>query len=282
VAGSATGEGFKARGDEYRGRAGALTLFRIATRGERQPALPEEDEAFVAEQLERWLDGCPDGPLEPGAEAEPALAALLDGWCSTLVHTFAAGPLTVHDALAAIDGLEDPACGEQLAAMEIAGLLSPCEDEDGEDGDGEMRLAATDWLRRAIGPLAAAARLEFQLPQGETEPIAPLDVEAAFLLALPLIELPEELQGTCRLTVPVSGRPPELAGVVVLVEDGEIASISTDLTIDSNNFASAPPGAWIDTLIDPEVASVDYGGDPQFAFSMLHGLHEVLFAVAVG
>jgi len=281
VAGSATGEGFKARGDEYRGRAGALTLYRIANSEESQPALPEEDEAFVAEQLERWLDGCPDGPLELGADAEPALAALLDGWCSTLIHAFAAGPLTVHDALAAIDGLEDPACGEQLAAMEIAGLLSPCEDEDGEDVDGEMRLAATAWLRHAIAPLAAAARLEFQLPQGEAAPIAPLDVEAAFLLALPLIGLPEELQGTCRLTVPVTGQRPELAGVVVLIEDGEIASISTDLTIDSSNFTTAPPGAWIDTLIDSEAAAVTWGGDPRFALSILHGLHEKLFAIEV-
>ncbi|HEU4904506.1 MAG TPA: hypothetical protein VFT19_00090 [Solirubrobacterales bacterium] len=236
MAGSATGEGFKARGDEYRGRAGALTLFRIATREEQQPALPEEDEAFVAEQLERWLDGCPHGPLSIGAgyEAGDPLTALLNGWCSTEVHAIA------------------------------------------------VRGDAPEWLRLAIAPLAAAARLEFQLPQGETAPITPLDVEAAFLLTLPLIELPEEITGTCRLTVPVPGRRPQLAGVVVLVEDGEITSVSTDLTIDSNNFATAPPGAWIDTLIDPEAAAVGYGGDPWFAFSLLHGLHEKLFAVGVG
>lgn len=219
---------------EGKSRAGALTLFRIAHPDEPQPALPEEETAFVTELLERWLDECPDGPLGLGSEAEDPLTALLDGWCSTEIHEIAA------------------------------------------------RGDAPEWLRRAIAPLAAAARLEFQLPQGETEPIAPLDVEAAFLLTLPLIELPEEVEGTCRLTVPVPGNPPELAGVVVLAEGGELASVSTDLTMDSNNFVTAPPSGWIDTLVDPDAAAVDYGGDPQFAFSLLHGLHEELFALGVG
>jgi len=222
-------------GDRYRTRAGALTLFRIANPDVPQPALPEEETDFVAEQLERWLDGCPDGPFEFGdGETGDPLTALLDGWCSTEIHEIAA------------------------------------------------RGEAPEWLRLGIAPLAAAARLEFQLPQGETEPIVPLDVEAAFLLTLPLLELPEEVEGTCRLTVPVHGPRPELAGVIVLAQAGEIASISTDLSMDSGNFATAPPAAWIDTLIDPEVAAVDFAGDPQFALSLLHGLHEALFAVEVG
>jgi hypothetical protein len=194
-----------------------------------------EETDFVGEQLERWLDGCPDGPFVLGeGVTDYPITALIDGWCSTDIHVIAA------------------------------------------------RGDAPEWLRLGIAPLAAAARLEFQLPQGETAPIVPLDVEAAFQLALPLIELPEEIEGTCRLTVPVRGPRPELAGVVVLVHAGELASISTDLSIDSSNFATAPSAAWIDTLIDPEVAAVAWGGDPQFAFSLLHGLHEKLFAVGVG
>jgi hypothetical protein len=219
---------------EGESRAGALALHRIAHPDEPQPALPEEEVAFVAELLERWLGECPDEPLGLGSDAEDPLTALLDGWCSTEIHRIAA------------------------------------------------RGDAPEWLRLAIAPLAAAARLELLLPPGETAPIAPADVEAAFLLALPLVELPEELHGSCRLTVRVPGRPPELAGVVVLVEEGELITISTDLTMDSPNFASAGPAAWIDTLIDPSVAAVDFSGDPQFAFRLLYGLHEALFGVGVG
>lgn len=262
---------------EGEARAGALALHWIAHPDEPQPALPEEQTAFVAEQLERWLAECPTDPLGFGVEVEDPLAALLDGWRGGLVHALAPGPLRIPDALTAVDRLSEDQAGKRLAAMEVASLTTLLEEEEGEE-----RLAPTDWLRRAIAPLAAAARLEFQLPQGETAPIAPLDVKAAFLLTLPLIELPEEITGTCRLTVPVPGRPPRLAGVVVLVQAGEIVSISTDLSIDSSNFATAPPGAWIDTLIDPEAAAVAWGGDPQFAFSVLHGLHEKLFAVGVG
>jgi hypothetical protein len=258
-------------------RAGALALRRIADPDEPQPALPEEDTAFVAAVLERWLDECPDDPLGLDVEVEDPLAALLDGWRAGLVHALAPGPLTIPDALTAVDRLDEEQASQWLAEMEVAGLTTLRDEEDDEE-----RLAVTEWLRRAIGPLAAAARLEFQLPPGETAPIAPLDVEAAFLLALPLVSLPEEVHGSCRLTVQVPGRPPELAGVVVMAEEGEIVSISTDLTMDSSNFASASPSAWIDTLIDPSVAAVDFSGDPQFAFGLLEGLHEELFGVGVG
>jgi hypothetical protein len=258
-------------------RAGALALSRIVHPDEPQPALPAEETAFVTGVLERWLGECPRGALALGPEAEESLGALLDGWCARLVHAFAAGPLAPEQALEAVGGSEDVQTGEQLAEMEIAGLLSPCEGR-----DGEMRLAPTEWLRHAIAPLAAAARLELLLPPGETAPIAPLDVEAAFLLTVPLVELPEELYGSCRLTARVPGRPQELAGVVVLIEDGELASVSADLRMDSSNFASAAPSAWIDTLIDPSVAAVDFNGDPRFAFVLLHGLHEELFGGEVG
>lgn len=262
--------------DEHRQRAGALMLQRVAKPQGPQPSLPAEETAFVAEQLGRWLAECPYDPLSPGPEAEGALAALLDGWCSTVVHALAARPLSVAEVAAAEGTPDEGTAAEQIAAMESVGLLSSA-----PGGDGELRFEATAWLRHAIAPLAAAARLELQLPQGETAPIVPLDVEAAFLLTLPLVALPEELYGTCRLTVPVPGSPPRLAGVVVRVEDGEFAAISTDLSYDSNNFASAGPRAWIDTLIDPSVAAVDFSGDPQFTLGLLGGLHEALFGTPV-
>jgi hypothetical protein len=266
--------------DAYEGeqRAGALALFRIAHPDEPQPVLPKKETAFVAALLERWLDERPDDPLGFGTPAEDPLAALLDGWRGGLVHALAPGPLRILDALAAVDRLDQSQASERLAAMEVVGLTVLLDEEE----DCEERLAVSDWLRRAVGPLAAAARLEFKLPPGETAPIAPLDVEAAFQLALPLLELPEELDGSCRLTVRVPGNPPELAGVVVVVEEGEIVSLCTDLRMDSPNFASAAPGAWIDTLVDPSAAAVEYSGDPQFALSLLGGLHEALFGVGVG
>ena len=261
-----------ATGSEYRARAGALTLFCVANPTEPQPALPAEEVHFVASILERWLSACPSGPLALGPGCGPALAALLGGWSSTVIHALAARPLTVAEATEAVGGLSHDAVRDRIAAMESVSLLAVLPGE----GD-EQRFAVTDWLRMAIAPLAAAARMEIRHPPGDTEPIAPLDVEAAFQLTLPLVSLSEELSASCRLTVPVPGRPPRLAGVSVLVEQGEVTSVSPDLAMQSENFATGAPIDWLDTLIDPSLAKVEASGDPQICLGLLDGLHETLF-----
>ena len=268
----ATGE---ATGGKFEERAGALTLFRVANPSEPQPQLPEEELEFLVSLLERWLGACPSGSLSLGPEAAPALEALLGGWCTTVVHALAARPLTIARTAELVDGLSEEAVGEQIAAMVAAGLLDTLPGRRGED-----RYAATEWLRTAIGPLAAAARSEARHLAAETTPIDALDVGAAFLLTLELIVLPEEISASCRLTVPIPGRPPRLAGVAVLIERGTITEVSPNLLMDSGNFATGGPLDWIDTLIDPEVAELETGGDPDVTLGLLHGLHERLFGVA--
>lgn len=259
-------------GNEYGARAGALTLHRVAGPGEPQPAAPAEDTLFVSDQLERWLRDCPAGPLGPGPESEPVLTALLDGWCSTVVHALAAEPLTPAEASEAVEGPGRGAVEEQIKAMEAAGLLVAR-----QDTDGEWRFAPTEWLRLAIAPLAVAARLELRNPGGETAPIAPLDVEAAFLLTVPLLTPPAEAYASCRLLVTVPGRPPRLAGVVVLIEDGLLTAVTADLRMASDTFAAGTPGDWIDTLIDPSLGRVSLEGNLEVLQGLLLGLHEKLF-----
>jgi hypothetical protein len=265
-----------ATGSEHRARAGALALFCVANPTEPQPALPAEEVHFVASVLERWLSACPSGPLALGPDCGPALSALLGGWSSTVVHALAARPLTVAEAAEAVGTLREDQVEERIAAMESAALLTGLPAE-----DGEQRFAVTDWLRMAIAPLAAAARMEIRHPPGDTEPIAPLDVEAAFQLTLPLVSLSEELSASCRLTLSVPGRPPRLAGATVLVEQGKVTSISPSLEMQSDTFATGAPIDWLDTLIDPSVAKLDTSGDLQICSELLDGLHETLFGVSV-
>jgi hypothetical protein len=268
-------EALQSDGDEvgFKARAGALTLSCVANPTERQPALPAEEAHFVASVLERWLSAGPSGPPALGPDRGPALSALLGGWSSTVIHALAARPLTVAEATEAVGGLSHDAVGEQIAAMESVGLLAVLPAETG----GEQRFAVTDWLRIGIAPLAAAARMEIRHPPGDTEPIAPLDVEAAFQLALPLVSLSEELSASCRLTVPVPGRPPRLAGAAVLVEQGKVTSVSPGLEMQSDTFATGAPIDWLDTLIDPSAAKLDTSGDLQICLGLLDGLHEKLF-----
>jgi hypothetical protein len=55
-----------------------------------KPSRAGKDLLFVSSALERWLRDCPDGPLELGPEAAPALSAILNGWASSVIHALSA------------------------------------------------------------------------------------------------------------------------------------------------------------------------------------------------
>jgi hypothetical protein len=246
------------------------TLLRPSPAGREVP--------FLGAVLQRWLDECPEGPIELGPDAGPALSALLCGWCSTVIHTLATEPLSIDEVRERIQILDLDVIEDRIESMEETGLLETLPD----DG-GEPRYVPTEWLRRSIAPLATAARVEHRHPPGDTAAIAALDVGAAFLLTLPLLELPAELSGTCSLAVDldegVSGSP---AGVTAKVEAGRVVSCEARLDEEVDTRATAPAAAWLDTVIESDASLVRVGGDLVLAQALLHGLHEALFGVPVG
>jgi len=255
------------------GRAGASALLELPDRVEQ----PSKERQLARVLLESWLQSRPAGPLTLGPEAASVLSALSRGWSSSAIHALAAGPLALGEATEAVLSPELPlgAASGIFEAMEDVGLLAHIY------GAEEAELVeATDWLRGAIGPLAAAARLEAAEGRDDATLIDELDVEAAFLLALPLVTgLPAEMSSSCRLTVTVAGWRPRLAGVAVLIDQGEVASVTSDLTIWSDTFASGTALDWIDTLIDPASSKLDVSGALDVPFALLAGLHETLFAI---
>lgn len=261
---------------EHTERAGTLALRCVADPVRPGPALPEQEVGFVAAILEHWLRLCPSGPLALGPEAAAAISMLTDGWDSTTIHALAARPRTVAELAADLDTANEDAVEGRLLASEAADLLASRQGE-----DGEWRFGVTEWLRLGIGPLAAAARLELRHLSGEAAPITPIDVETAFLLTLPLLDLSEEISVACGLTASVPGPPRRLARVVVLVEQGEITSISPGSQMDTSTFVTGSPAKWIDGLIDPDAAELDASGDIQVCFDLLTGLHEKLFRIDV-
>ncbi len=90
--------------------------------------------------------------------------------------------------------------------------------------------------------------------------------------------LDPELSHQCRLIVTMPDRRADQGGVVALIEQGEIASVSSDLTIHSPTFASGTPSGWVETLIDPSRPQLSVGGDLEVLGDLLHGLHELLYA----
>jgi DNA-binding HxlR family transcriptional regulator len=237
-----------------------------------------EEMLFISFTIEQWLQKAPNGPLAidstDGKRAIPALAA---GWSATVVHALAVQPRTLPELEREIEGLGASALRRRLEPMLELGMV------DASAGGGEGTLyRATDWLRAAIAPLIAAARFERRYAPAQTPPIAPLDVEAGYLMALPLLSLPEEASGVARLTinVPVHGEPVP-AGAMATVEHGRITAIGTELSDRFDASLEGPPTAWLDAVIEPVASRLFPEGDEDLATDMLVGLHEVLFGVPV-
>ena len=230
---------------------------------------------FVAGVLTSWLRQRPAGPLDFDEEAVQPVLALLGGWASAITHAFAAGPLSVGEAEERVQTLSVDAVELRIGVMEWHGLLEAFECE-----DGEVRYEATDWLRRGVAPIAAAARMELRYPAPGTAPIAVADVEAAFRLAAPLLRLPADASGACSLAV---GLEPEVsespAGVTAEVEAGRVAAVEPGLEQSADARAEASAADWLDTLIEPGVERVRTGGDRVLARRLVDGLHEGLHAM---
>jgi len=229
---------------------------------------------YVGFTLERWLRNCPTGPLRIGTGGD-ATASLICGWSATVTHALSGPPRTMEELGHAVEVLNLETLEEHLEAMIRTGLATTR-----VDGDGETRYAATDWLREGIAPLAAAARFERRHSEPGTTPPDTLDVEAAFQLTLPLLRLPDDLDGMCRLGVQIPGGPPLLVGATVAVARGRVASLSTELDADAESFATGSPIDWMDTLIDPKARRIKIGGDRDVASALIEGLHDSLFGIS--
>lgn len=234
---------------------------------------------YIAFLAERWLQSAPGGSLDyESGEAEAAIASLAEGWGSTAIHALSREPMTLAELKRVVTRVPGQALERRLLAMRRSSLVTL------EPGDEETgRYAVTDWLREGVAPLAAAARLERRDPKEGMEPIDELDVEAAFLLTLPLLELPTELAGRVRLAVEIGeeGAPHGLAGVTARVEGGRVAACERQLDESAETWAQASAGDWLDTLIEPDAKRVRTAGDRVLPAVLLGGLHEVLFGVRV-
>jgi DNA-binding HxlR family transcriptional regulator len=230
----------------------------------------------VGRVLDGWLRAAPEGPLPLGSNAaKSAVKALIEGWATSMVRALAARPLSLTELNGLISGLSYPSLERRLGAMRLAGQIrrTPVR------GRGTP-YAVTDWLRRAIAPLGAAARWERLHAAAETEPIKRLDAEAAFLLAIPLLELPEEASGACRLAVEVGPTQGEqLAGVVVEVHEGRLVSCVANVQGQADAWASGSAQGWLRAVIEQDTERLEVGGNCQLAQALVEGLHGALFTM---
>jgi DNA-binding HxlR family transcriptional regulator len=226
----------------------------------------------VATNLQSWLSAAPDGPLELGTPAaKSAIMALVEGWSTNAIRALAARPLSLTELNRLIPKVSYPSLERRLGAMRLAGLVEP---HPGESRGTPYTL--TEWLRRAVVPLTSAADWERGYPSDDAQPIGRLDVEAVFLLAIPLLRMPADFTGKIRLAVEVQGgSSPVFAGVLVCFENGKVVSCTSRLEGEVEGWASGPPDAWFKRMNGGGRDHLDIGGDNALPDALLDSLRKV-------
>jgi DNA-binding HxlR family transcriptional regulator len=226
----------------------------------------------VASILEGWLQVAPEEPILLGTPmSKSATKALVEGWSTNVVRALAARPLSLTELNRLIPKVSYPSLERRLGAMRLAGLVEP------RPGDGRgTPYAATEWLRRAVVPIAAAAGWERRYRPKDSRSIGRLGVEAAFLLAVPLLEMPTDFKGKCRLAVEVQGgSSPVFAGVLVCFEEGKVVSCSSRLEGEVESWAVGTPEAWLERMKGNDRTNLELGGDVSMAEALLDSLRVV-------
>lgn len=232
------------------------------------------DLLFVADTLERWLGGAPGAPLPLGGNAaKAAIKALAEGWSTTMLRALAAGPLSLTELDRVIGALTYPSLERRLAAMRLAGHV----EARSSNGRGTP-YALTAWARQGVGPLATAARWERRHMPRDTAPIGRVDVEAAFLLSVPLLSLANDVSGSCRMAVEITGgKERRLAGVLVRIKNGQVESCTSRLQGTPDAWALGSVTAWLEAIIEADTDRIEPGGDGHLARALLDALHRTLF-----
>lgn len=233
-----------------------------------------EEMLVVARVLEKWLAACPEGPVPiDSTEVKVAVQALAEGWTSTLMRVLSSSPCTLTELSAEIPGISYPALERRIAWMRTTGQVSQL-----KEGFRGKPYVPTEWLRRSIAPLVVAGRCERRHLE-DAPPVTDVEVETAFLISLPLVDLPTNAAGSCILasqTDPVEpgAENPGLAGVAVSAGERKITSCSVTVEDEPSTWVVGSPDDWLNAVLDGSFEDLRIGGkDPQLAVDLVNGLH---------
>jgi DNA-binding HxlR family transcriptional regulator len=227
----------------------------------------------VVEALEGWLSRAPGGAIPFGTVAtRGAIKALALGWESTMLRAFAARPLSLTQLDSLIAGLSYPALERRLSALRATGLVEPM------PAGTRTPYTVSHWGREAVGPLAAAVRFERLHMASETIPPAPIDVEAKFLLAMPIAKLSARTDGACQLAAQLDGDAKRLAGVNVAIDRGRVVECVARLEPQPATRALGSAPGWLDAFVRRDTARLQVQGDGELIRSLVHGVHDALFS----
>lgn len=224
----------------------------------------------VGEVLQVWLREAPEGEVELGTTAaKSAIKALVDGWSTGLIRALAARPLGLTELNRVIPQVSYPTLERRLTAMRQVGLI----ESDPQSNGRVTRCAVTEWLRRSVAPITAAVGWEAACIPDQTPAPGRIDAEAVLLLATPSIELPPEINGTCRLAVEFRrGSDLEFAGVTLGISEGRVKSCVSRIDGTPDAWATGGVLDWFRWMRDTGDRRIEIGGDPAIAHAVADGL----------
>jgi DNA-binding HxlR family transcriptional regulator len=227
--------------------------------------------------IEAWLRERPGPALKPESEAAwKAVAALNEGWAGAVMQRVAARPLSRGELSEVFLPTATP--GElkgRLDRLLSAGIVERAAGEDGAN-----RYGLTEWGRRGVGMLAAAAAWESAHAPERSTPIGVGDAVVALRATLPLVELPEPVAGLCDFTVkPGPGsHGGRAARVWVAVAGGRVSACGEGSPrLPTSAWAQGSIAAWLSAVIDRRPGALQVGGEVNLARSLLEQLHEQLY-----
>jgi DNA-binding HxlR family transcriptional regulator len=220
--------------------------------------------------LRDWLADSPQGPLALGSTAAKSVVkALVQGWDSKIIRAIAPRPRSLTDLNSLITSLNYPSLERRFSALRSCGLIEPHPREERGTPYGPSA-----WLRRACGPLAAAAHWERQHAAAEIEGQR-FDFEAVFLLVALGRSLSGGTSGRCRLGVELRNGSGEvaLAGVQLQVVEGQVLSCVGRPEGEADASASGSSVAWVHALVSGRPDDLYLSGDRHLAREIVEGLH---------
>lgn len=235
---------------------------------------------LVGEALEEWLADSPEGALTLDEQAASGVIRVLAaGWDATMFRTLAERPRGLRELDAAIPQISYQGLKRRLAKLRATRLVVPM-------GVGKgTTYSVSDWLRRAATPIILAGRWELRHEPGEVAPL-PTEIETAFLLLVPLLELPAAASGWCTLAalVPADASwtgEPEVAGVAVRLEQGKVTSCVPHAGAHAPIWALGSVAQWFDAVVDGNYEGLRFGGArPLLSQRLVREIHERLFGSA--
>lgn len=228
----------------------------------------------VVSVVEQWLRQCPGGAIAPGSDpARAAIKGLAEGWTSTILAVLSTRARTLTELDKLVDTINYPTIERRLTVMRLSGQIDVV-----RDGAKGTPYVLTDWARRGVAPLIAAARWEAATQQAGSTRIGFLDIEGAILLAAPLIASPpSSAKGVLRLEAVVTDRPRPNRRDVVLQVDERVSLSAPATHREPDAHVSGSDAAWFSAVVDGETERLEIRGKSRLARSFIERTHKALF-----